>query len=73
MRQIARMLVLVFVLAGPAYAGDMGNGVTSPPPPPTSTALATADSSADGDMEKPEAVSKTGLVLSLLESLLALF
>lgn len=69
--------MLVLALAAPIYAGEMGNGVASPPPQTqtqttTPTATPSTDDAADGEMGNGIAATATEAALSLLETLLAI-
>jgi len=68
MRKALRVSVLILALTGSVYAGDIPNGVASPPPPEVISSTEVKD----GDMPfgRPEAI--TGAVLNLLQSVLAL-
>jgi hypothetical protein len=71
MKKTLRVLVLVVLLAGSVYAGDMPNGVVSPPPPPT-TNVAQEPVVASQNLQTTEnPVTET--LLNLLQSVLALF
>lgn len=81
-RVLCAAFVLTAALAVPAFAGDIGTGVTSPPPPAASAdgnigTGATADGNIGTGLtsEETEATSGNSLVeaaLSLLQSVLAL-
>lgn len=78
-RHLCAALVLTFMLALSASAGEIQTGITSPPPPATSatagdielpgasTSTTTTDSQSAGDP------SITETVLNLLQGVLALF
>jgi hypothetical protein len=82
LRKILAATVLTCALAFPAMAGEMSTGVAQSPPPPSVTGdmstgnSATAESTVTGDMGTGAASTVdpiTGIALSLLQSLLALF
>ncbi len=86
MRQIIRVTALLILLTYPSYAGEIQNGVTNPPPPPVAQSTGTTDGSTPnvsaGTPAPSAAQSGIGLdgdipheqlILSLLQSLLALF
>jgi hypothetical protein len=84
----ATILLTVILAASPVLAGDMPCGVTSSPPPPTETSATgempmgvtssstASDASVTGNMPMgvtSETDPVTELMLSLLQSMLALF
>lgn len=79
-RNAAAVLVLAFVFATTAFAGEMHTGVAGPNPQPTpATSSMTETASADGEMQTgataptPEAADTvTELALNLLQSVFAL-
>ena len=73
MRRIVRASVLVFVLTATVHAGEMGMPIVQPPPPPSSATQVSNEPVANGEMGNGAAVSETGILLGLLETLLGLF
>ena len=77
LRQFFAALVLAFMLALSAFAGQMDTGLTTPPPPPESQITTTGEISTGftGDMSTGAAAmdSTTEVALNLLQSLLSLF
>jgi hypothetical protein len=82
-RKTVAVLVLVLLLATPAFAGEMQTGVIEPPPPPTANGEIQMGAT-DGEMHTGSvmhtgvtASSSTDIVtetaLSLLHSMLSLF
>jgi hypothetical protein len=70
MRKTLRASVLIFVLCGSAFAGDMSNpSVPQPPPQPSMTA---EEQATDSEILTGTAESFTETLLSVLESVLTL-
>jgi hypothetical protein len=71
LRHLCAALALTFVLALPAFAGQMDAGITAPPPPPQGNMSTTvAGNMTTGDTDTATAME---VALSLLQSLLSLF
>jgi hypothetical protein len=71
LRHLCAALALTFVLALPAFAGQMDAGITAPPPPPQGNMSTTvAGNMTTGDTDAATAME---VALSLLQSLLSLF
>jgi hypothetical protein len=85
LRKVLALVVLTLVLTCSAFAGEMSTGVTQPPPRQPSASVtgemstgntATAGGTVVGDIgtgAAPAVDPVTEIVLSLLQSLLALF
>jgi hypothetical protein len=84
LKKLCAACVLTFILALPAFAGNMGTGdVTPPPPPPDSQSAITGDMEAGvtgnmetgvtGNMGAGVTSSVTDAALSLVQSLLSVF
>ena len=79
-RNVAAALLLAFVVATTAFAGEMHTGVAGPNPQPTPAASSmTETATADGEMHTGEAASTpkavdtvTEIALNLLQSVFAL-
>jgi hypothetical protein len=80
LRQLSVALVFALALTVPALAGDIETG--KPQPPPSNQTTATTEGQIDatvagqietGSSEATAAGSATGIVLNLLQSVLALF
>lgn len=71
LRHLCAALALTFVLALPAFAGQMDTGITAPPPPPQGNMSTTVA----GNMETGDTDTATAMevALSLLQSLLLMF
>lgn len=69
LRHLCAALALTFVLALPAFAGQMDAGITAPPPPPQGNMSTTVA----GNMTTGDTDTATDVALSLLQSLLSLF
>lgn len=81
-RNAAAALLLAFVIATTAFAGEMHTGVTGPNPQPTPAAnsIKETGTTADGVIQTGEAASTpeaadtvTEIALNLLQSVFALF
>ena len=68
MKKLMRAAALVLALSIYGQAGDMPNGVISPPPPPVGEGEAP-----NGDMPNGVAAEDDSCALALLEALLAIF
>lgn len=74
MRKAISVSALLLALTCSAYAGEMQNGVTgTPPPPPPSNGITQEEQTAEGYMPNGEPDGLTEAVLSVIESVLALF
>jgi hypothetical protein len=73
MLKAIRASVLVLALAVSVYAGEMGNGITSPPPDQSSTsASAPTAEPVDSDMGNGLMVTTTTIIVTLLQTVLSL-
>jgi hypothetical protein len=77
MGKAIRASVVVLLLACPAYAGDIQNGVTGTPPPPTGDATqqqagGMIPGDAQGDMQNDVTDSLAETVLTVLTGVLAI-
>lgn len=81
MKKTLRVSVLVIILACSVFAGEMPNGVVSPPPPPPAlvgempNGVASAGDMPNGVISTslPTESTTTEAFLTLLQSILALF
>jgi len=77
LKNLCAVCVLSLVLALPAIAGEMPGGVTAVPPSPTQQASAQGEMPTGVAGEMPGGITATDpateVLLSLLQSLLALF
>jgi hypothetical protein len=71
MRRVFSTSLLILLLTISARAGYIQNGVTSPPPPPP-PAITQDEPTAEGEIQNDAAESFTEMVLTALESVLAL-
>ena len=77
LRQLSVASVFVFVLAMPAFAGEISTGIAPPPPPHAATA-GQIETGITGQIETDSseatsADSATEIALNLLQSVLSLF
>jgi hypothetical protein len=68
MRKTLQASLLITVLAFPALAGDIQNGITEPPPPPQS-----GQNMQEAKTVAQETQTLTEITLNLLQSVLSLF
>jgi hypothetical protein len=71
MKKTLRLLVLVVLLAGSVYAGEMPNGVASTPPSPTTNAVQEPVNETQNS-QATESIA-TEILINVLQSLRALF
>lgn len=73
LRHLCAALALTFVLALPAFAGQMDTGITAPPPPPQGNMSTTVAGQMDAGIAPTDTATAMEVALSLLQSLLSLF
>ena len=74
MRKAISVSALLLALTCSAYAGEMQNGVTgTPPPTPPPNGITQEEQLAEGVMPNGEPDGLTEAVLTVIESVLALF
>jgi len=72
MKKTLRVLVLVVLLAGSVYAGEMPNGVASTPPPPTTNAMQEEPVNETQNLQATESIAAE-ILINMLQSLRTLF
>lgn len=75
--KILRALILVALLSVCAYAGEMDNGITTPPPSASATASSTTNptgsEAADAQATESVTTETVEVALSVMQGLLSLF